>query len=321
MQPKKKLGRPCSSKPKEQLKIKKGRSIRAPNSSEKSVKSMKKQDHVFLSDSSSAASQIQPFAVVTVPNDVVSQKEIVQNGNSEVVTPDNLRSTILKAPGSSEVPENQPVMVDHLQECLSDSSDSRPLKPCLKKKSMFQASEAIVVDSRSGGASSRELSAEEVEARETSRRALNKIRTLFEEKSKKASQKSPKKSVIKLKNVKQKTGRKSFAADNDSFDRVIYDPKDRGCLRDGLRVRKYTRPWWIHDGSEMNMGIIFNTITAKDVKLDNNFKKQMIKSHITEKQLMPTFLDKWLQPAEKIKKLELLRKSRFLQPSSSSFSF
>lgn len=60
-----------------------------------------------------------------------------------------------------------------------------------------------------------------------------------------------------------------FGSGND-YDSIMYDPKDRGCLREGLRKRRMSHPWWIHDGTEKNIGVLFKPYSPM-----NSAKKRM----------------------------------------------
>lgn len=68
-------------------------------------------------------------------------------------------------------------------------------------------------------------------------------------------------------------------------DFIKYDPKDRGCLRDGLRVRRYMRPWWIHDGSADSIGIEFGTFSYKTAQSQLQYEKLKKKSTLTKHEL------------------------------------
>lgn len=73
--------------------------------------------------------------------------------------------------------------------------------------------------------------------------------------------------------------------ENDDPQNVIYDPYERGCARPGLRLRRYQRPWWIHNSNVNKIGIVYNVSSAKDMQEEVSLEKKMKKAHVTKSQL------------------------------------
>lgn len=76
-----------------------------------------------------------------------------------------------------------------------------------------------------------------------------------------------------------------------SRDSVLYDPKDRGCLREGLRVRRVRHPYWIHDGTAKNFGITYFKEDARNqIETPQKVRIQLRKSGL-KKPLGTTMID------------------------------
>lgn len=69
--------------------------------------------------------------------------------------------------------------------------------------------------------------------------------------------------------------------DAEVFDRKIYDPKDRGCLRDGLRVRKYCRVWWVNNASHNGLGCIYSSVGKNDNEEEDKDKTLVNKRRLS----------------------------------------
>lgn len=60
----------------------------------------------------------------------------------------------------------------------------------------------------------------------------------------------------------------------------MYDPKDNGCQRGGLRVRRRQHPCWINDGTKLDYSITFTSLNFEDVSLEDKFLKELKESRI-----------------------------------------
>jgi hypothetical protein len=96
---------------------------------------------------------------------------------------------------------------------------------------------------------------------------------------------------------------------------VKYDPKDNGCKREGLRVRRIGKPWWIPSGSADNIGIIHKDDTLKEMEMELEMKKIMREENVTYKQLMPNSIDQYLPKAVNLKRLKDIVKERKRLPA------
>ena len=174
---------------------------------------------------------------------------------------------------------------------ITSDNESTEKSSMKKKKKRFEIdSMSILVDSQLGILNSQHPVAsnvEKVKARRNTLNALIDIKNVFEKKKNESFLKqkpamTPRKSSLKAKRKTQGskilkenliTRKSSVDSDtNSDFDRIIYDPNERGCQRDGLRVRKFARPWWIHDGSAKNIGIVYTTYPPEDMKLNKKLK-------------------------------------------------
>lgn len=90
-----------------------------------------------------------------------------------------------------------------------------------------------------------------------------------------------------------------------------YDPKEQGCQRDGLRIRKYARPRWMPGPSGDNVAVIYTYGTLKELGQEYELRRQMKKHKVTHHQLMPNHsIDSILPPAVNLKRIENIVKER-----------
>lgn len=97
----------------------------------------------------------------------------------------------------------------------------------------------------------------------------------------------------------------------DSNLSIIYDPKDRGCKREGLRVRRQARPYWIHDGTEKNYVISYKEPSIREAMLEAKLLKEMKANHVSACQLLPNlFIGGMLSAEDKLERLERIKRDR-----------
>jgi hypothetical protein len=89
---------------------------------------------------------------------------------------------------------------------------------------------------------------------------------------------------------------------------IKYDPKDRGCKREGLRVRRFCRAWWIHSADKDKYAIEFRALTFKTAKKQMQVTKELKKCRLTRQSFFPNMKDH-LHPDIQLQKLKEYRKS------------
>lgn len=82
---------------------------------------------------------------------------------------------------------------------------------------------------------------------------------------------------------------------------VVYDPYEKGCLRPGLRVRRYAKAYWINNGEAQKYGIVVDGLNSQQSAAERKLKTRMKNSGIRENQFLQSTLDGWMKPTDKLK--------------------
>lgn len=85
----------------------------------------------------------------------------------------------------------------------------------------------------------------------------------------------------------------------------LYDPCERGCLRQGLRMRRVMKPYWIQTAEAENYAITYGTVTRKQVMAELKLKVKLKKAQLTDNNFVKAGHScMFLQSEEKLKILE-----------------
>ena len=86
-----------------------------------------------------------------------------------------------------------------------------------------------------------------------------------------------------------------------------YDPKDNGCQRDGLRIRKHSRVWWLPCPPD-DIAIIYKNPTRREMEIEEEARQIIIEKKIKLKDIKPNFIDTFMQPRECLKRVKAIAK-------------
>jgi hypothetical protein len=101
---------------------------------------------------------------------------------------------------------------------------------------------------------------------------------------------------------------------------IKYDPADRGCKREGLRVRRHCSAWWDHSKTSGAVAVKYGTLTMKQYNMEKKASSMMLEKHVTSKMMVTNMVDTMLCPKDKLAKCAAIAKDLKKKPKSAPAS-
>jgi hypothetical protein len=109
--------------------------------------------------------------------------------------------------------------------------------------------------------------------------------------------------------IAQKNSDKSSEDASSKLGPIMYDPKDRGCQREGLRIRRYSHPYWINNSMAKYL-IVKPQQDSREIFGNMKFDKKLKSSGITPSKFYSEPIFRYLDVKAKEKRLKDLKEKK-----------